>query len=221
MVLCDLAERQLGETLDIVAKTSPASVAVVADVSQEADVKALFATVEEAFGRLDVLVNNAAIIGLIDGEVPTVEGTPLESWEAVLRVNLTGPFLMCREAIPLMRQNRWGRIINIGSRSSRSPLGVPAYGTSKTGLVGLARYIATETAKDGITVNTIAPSRMSTEMTAQVSSAEVIAHKLAEIPIGRLALPEDVSNVVSFLATDQSSFLTGLIIDVNGGSFMS
>jgi 3-oxoacyl-[acyl-carrier protein] reductase len=221
IVLCDLAGQLLGEALHAVMKTSPASFSVVADVSKEADVKALLAAVRERFGRLDVLVNNAAIIGLIDGEVPTVEGTTLESWETVLRVNLTGPFLMCREAIPLMRQNRWGRIINIGSRSSRSPLGVPAYGTSKTGLVGLSRYIATETARDGITVNTIAPSRMSTEMTAQVSSAEVIAKKLSEIPIGRLALPQDVSNVVSFLATDQSSFLTGLVIDVNGGSFMS
>jgi len=221
IVLCDLAEQLLSEALEAVKLTSHASISVVADVSKERDVINLMNTIGGTFGRLDVLVNNAAIIGLINGEVPTVEETTLESWEAVMRVNLTGPFLLCREAIPLMRLNKWGRIINIGSRSSRSPLGVPAYGTAKSGLVGLARYIAKETAKDGITVNTIAPSRMATQMTAQVSSPEVIAQKLAEIPMGRLALPQDVSNVVSFLASDQSDFLTGLVIDVNGGSSMA
>ena len=175
---------------------------------------------DERYGRLDVLVNSAGILGLVDNKPPKVEETPLSVWQRVLSVNLTGTFLVCREAIPLMRRSGGGRIVNVASRAARVRSGDPAYAASKGGLVTFLRYLAGDVAAAGITVNCIAPSRVETPMTQAIGSRDVVAAKIAETPLGRLGTIEDMAGAVAFLVSKDASFITGAIIDVNGGSFM-
>ena len=130
------------------------------DVSQESSVLANMSKLAEDFGRLDVVVNSAGILGAIDDDMPTVEGTPLAVWQRVQDVNLTGAFLVCRSAIPLMRQGGWGRIVNVASRSARTLAGNPAYSASKGGLVAFSRNLSAEVAPYGITKVTTADGRM-------------------------------------------------------------
>ncbi|AEC21227.1 3-oxoacyl-[acyl-carrier protein] reductase [Pusillimonas sp. T7-7] len=193
---------------------------IQADVSDETSVSDAIAAVDQHFGRLDVLVNSAGILGLVDNKPPAVEATPLDTWQRVIGVNLTGPFLMCRAALPIMRRRNWGRIINVASRAARVRSGDPAYAASKGGLLTFSRYLAGEVAKYGITVNSIAPSRVQTPMTIGIGGDEVLAGKVAETPLGRIGTVEDMAGAVAFLVSDDSSFMTGAILDVNGGSFM-
>jgi NAD(P)-dependent dehydrogenase (short-subunit alcohol dehydrogenase family) len=197
--------------------------AVVVDVADEASVAACFAAVEERHGRLDVLVNNAGVIGLVDGKRPLVEDMPLALWQRTLDVNLTGAFLACRGAVPLMKRGGWGRIVNISSRAGRTRTGVghANYAATKAGLIGFSRVLAGEVGRHGITVNCVAPSRIPTAMTLTlVDSASAFERNIAETAVGRLGTPLDVADAVAYLASDAASFLTGIVIDVNGGSFM-
>lgn len=190
------------------------------DVSDESAVKHMIACFDERYGRIDVVVNNAGILESADGRPLAVEQMSLATWSRVLAVNLTGVFLVCREAIPVMKRASWGRIVNIASRAARMNAGPGAYSASKGGLVALSRVLAGELGPFGITVNCVAPSRVATALTASMSSPEIIARKLAETPMGRLALTSDVAAAVAYLASDDASFITGAIIDVSGGSFM-
>jgi NAD(P)-dependent dehydrogenase (short-subunit alcohol dehydrogenase family) len=179
--------------------------------------------ISSALGRLDILVNNAGVIGLSDGERPLVETMPLALWQRTLDVNLTGAFLASRSAIPLMKAGRWGRIVNISSRAGRTRTGVghSNYGASKAGLIGFSRVLAGEVGGDGITVNCVAPSRVPTAMTlALADSTGAFERNVSETAVGRLGTPRDVADVVAFLASDAAAFLTGIVVDVNGGSFM-
>jgi 3-oxoacyl-[acyl-carrier protein] reductase len=133
---------------------------------------------------------------------------------------LTGPFLVSCAALPLLKQSPHGRIVNIASRASRMRAGPAAYTASKTGLVGLSRVLAGDFAPFGITVNCVCPSRVPTALTAQMHRPEDVSAKLAETPLGRIATADDVAAAVSYLASDEASFVTGAVIDVNGGSFM-
>jgi 3-oxoacyl-[acyl-carrier protein] reductase len=147
----------------------------------------------------------------------------LETWERTLRVNLTGVFLMSRAAIALMRRNNWGRIVNISSRSARTNPGISNanYAASKAGALGMARILAAELGGSGITVNTVAPSRIVTGMTlAAAADSAYFDNAVSQTPIGRLCEPSDVANAVSFYCSQSSSFLTGTVLDVTGGSFM-
>jgi 3-oxoacyl-[acyl-carrier protein] reductase len=179
------------------------------------------AAVDVEFGRLDIVVNNAGIIDLVDGKPAPVEHLPLDVWWRTLAVNLTGPFLVCRASIPLLKRSASGRIVNIASRAARMLAGTPAYSASKSGLVALSRVLAGELGPHGITVNCVAPSRVSTPLTATISSPETIARKLAETPLRRLAEPADIAGAVAYLVSDDARFVTGAILDVNGGSFMA
>jgi NAD(P)-dependent dehydrogenase (short-subunit alcohol dehydrogenase family) len=191
--------------------------AMTLDVADEADVARGYAELDRRFGRLDILVNNAGIMGA---------GAPLETmslagWERTLKVNLSGPFLMCRGAVPLMRRGGWGRIVNISSRAARtrSAVGDPAYPASKSALIGLSRVLANEAGVDGITVNCVAPATVETAMT-QGRDGDYFAHRAAETALGRIGTPEDVAAAVAFLCGEAAGFVTGAVLDVNGGSFM-
>lgn len=190
------------------------------DVASEPSVALAFARVETRFGRLDVLVNSAGRLGLVEGKPPLVESTPLALWEQVMAVNLRGPFLVCRAAIPLLRRSGGGRIVNVASRAARVRSGDPAYAASKGGLLAFSRYLAGELAPYGITVNSIAPSRVETEMVSANAGAEVTARKIAETPLGRMGTVEDMAGAVAFLVSGDAGFITGAVLDVNGGSFM-
>jgi NAD(P)-dependent dehydrogenase (short-subunit alcohol dehydrogenase family) len=194
------------------------------DVADETSVAALFQKIEARYSRLDVAINCAGILGLDHGRRPLVETMSLALWQRTLDVNLTGTFLIARAAIPLMKRGKWGRIVNIASRAARmrTGLGNSNYAASKAALLGFSRVLAGEVGRDGITVNCIAPSRIVTAMTlAAVGSQEAFERNIAETAVGRLAEPRDVAGVVSFLCSPDADFLTGLIMDVNGGSFMA
>ena len=179
-----------------------------ADVADEGEVKALVERVVDQEGALHVLVNNA---GVIDDQLAMA--TALSQWERVLRVNLTGPFLMARAAIPVMLDQSWGRIINISSVSASIPgSGQSAYAASKGGLDALTRALASEVGRKGIRVNSVAPGRVVTDMTesvvAQLGPAE---------PGNRWGVPEDVAGIVGFLASDAADYIQGQTITVDGG----
>jgi 3-oxoacyl-[acyl-carrier protein] reductase len=184
------------------------------DMTSADSIKAAFAKVKE-IGRVDILVNNAAI---------TRDGLALrmkpDDWNAVLQTNLTGAFLAIQQVLPSMMKERWGRIVNISSVVGESGnAGQSNYVASKAGLIGLTKAIAQEMGSRGVTVNAVAPGFIDTDMTA-VLSAELKEKILASIPLKRLGLPEDVASAVRFLCSDGAAYITGHVLDVNGGMYM-
>ncbi len=187
------------------------------DVADEASVKRLGAGVEQAFGRADVLVNNAAIFSTLD--MRPFDQIPLAEWEQVLRVNITGPFLCVRAMLPLMRRNKWGRIVNMASGAVT--LGRPNYLhyiASKAALAGMTHSMARELGPDGITVNAVLPGATYTEIARKTVTPEQKERIVAMQSIPRPQIPEDLVGVVMFLASDASAFMTGQELTVDGGA---
>ncbi|OHD73564.1 MAG: hypothetical protein A2177_12170 [Spirochaetes bacterium RBG_13_68_11] len=183
------------------------------DVTSEADVQAAVDKAVEHFGRIDVLVNCAGII-----KHSTIEKMSLEAFESVVRVNLTGTFLACRAVVPAMKKQGRGKIVNIaslGGRTGRPGVGVN-YAASKAGVIALTQTLARELGPSGIYANAIAPGPILTELTKQVPP-EVFATWNAGRMIERDGVPEDVAQAVLFLASDQSDWITGVTLDINGG----
>lgn len=195
--------------------------AIVCDVSDATHIHAAVDEVQARHGRCDVLVNNAGIHPKRDGGKFLIEQIPMAQWQEVLAINLTSSFVFCQRVMPLMRQHRWGRIINISSRGGRtaSPVASAHYAATKAGLIGFTRIAALEGAADGITANCVAPGPIESAMTAG-SSPEVRAAFARSVPLGRYGDPEEIASAVSFLAGDGSSFITGAIFDINGGTYM-
>jgi NAD(P)-dependent dehydrogenase (short-subunit alcohol dehydrogenase family) len=222
LVLADLNGQAAAAAASEVSSLGGPSVSYQLDVSDESSVANLYEQIERRFGRLDILVNNAGISGL---RIP-VEKMPLSTWEETLRVNLTGTFLMCRGGIPLMKKHKWGRIINISSHAARSRTGTgkAQYAAAKTGMNGFARVLAEEVGLDGITVNSVCPSRTMTPLTEATAAAagntEYFQQGAALTVLGRLAQPLDTAAAVAFFCSEEAGFITGAIIDVNGGAFM-
>jgi 3-oxoacyl-[acyl-carrier protein] reductase len=193
----------------------------VADVGEEAQVLGVARRAIELFGGCDILVNCAGVSMKRDGKpIPPTE-VRTSDWERVLRINLTAPFLLCRDLIPGMRERKFGRIINIASRAGRTfvaPAGAD-YASSKAGLIGLTRHLAGTYAPDGITVNCIAPGRIETALSS-LSSPEILAAAAKAIPVGRLGNVDEVAAAAMFLASEQASYVTGVCMDVNGGAFI-
>lgn len=212
---------QVKETAAALAGEGLAIDAAVLDVTDEEGVRAFVATTLERYGRLDVLVNNAGIHPKVDGERVVLTAMSSAVWRQVLDVNLTSAFVFSREAVPAMRKNGWGRIVNMSSRAGRTLVGTAGvhYAASKAGMIGMSRVLASELAPDGITVNCIAPGRIETPMTQQGSDAQR-ARLMSVIPVGRIGTPQEIGHVAVFLASEQSGYLTGTVIDVNGGTFM-
>lgn len=185
------------------------------DLASPDSVKAAFSRSAKDFGRIDILVNNAAI---------TKDGLAIrmkkDDWDIVIQTNLTGAFLAIQQVLPGMMKERWGRIINIASvvGESGNP-GQSNYVASKAGLIGLTKSVAQEMASRNITVNAVAPGFIATDMTA-VLSDQVKEGILSKIPLKRLGSPEDVASAVRFLASEEASYITGHVLDVNGGMYM-
>ena len=220
VVAVDIDRDAAAATLAALPQRGSPSRALAMDVTDPRSIAEALADVDRSFGRLDTLVNCAGIMEVVDGRKPAAQEISLELWNRVLGVNLTGPFLVSCAALPLLQRSAAGRIVNIASRASRMRAGSAAYAASKTGLVGLSRTLAGEFAAHNITVNCVAPSRVATALTASLRGNEDMAAKRAETPLGRIATPEDIAAAVAYLASDDAAFVTGAVLDVNGGSFM-
>jgi 3-oxoacyl-[acyl-carrier protein] reductase len=187
-------------------------VAFASDITDSKSAKELVDNVARHFGRLDVLVNN---VGDFEWK-PVLESTP-EEWHAILASNLFSVFYMSKYALPIMRRQRWGRVINLGAVGAERAFGqakISAFSTAKAGVVAFSRSLALEEARYGITVNVVNPAIIDDK---ELSREEAERISDARYPIGRPATAEDVAEAVKFFASDESSFITGQVLNVSGG----
>ena len=185
------------------------------DLASEDSIKAVTKAVVAQYGKLEILVNNGGITR--DNLMLRMK---LADWNAVLQTNLTGAFLLTQAASSSMLKARWGRIINISSVVGETgQAGQANYAASKAGLIGLTMSLARELASRNITVNAVAPGYISTPMTDVLNDQQRSA-MLTQIPLDRAGTPEDVAAAVVFLASDQAGYITGHVLDVNGGMHM-
>ncbi len=196
------------------------------DVAREHDAQRAIERTVQRLGRLDIVVNNAGVCF-----VGPIGGTSRADWERVLRINLTGPFLVSRAAVPVLLRQKSGRIINIASMAAKvGGRHMTAYSASKAGVVAFTRSLARELAPHGITVNSVLPGIVLTELWRRMRRAharklgvplkQVDSHYIRQIPLGRSCKPEDVAGVVAFLAGPDAAYMTGQAINVTGGQEM-
>jgi 3-oxoacyl-[acyl-carrier protein] reductase len=213
-----VAARSADKLASLVSEIEGASgeaLAIPMDVADGAQVKAGFHQVLAKFGRLDILVNNAAIT-----RDTLALRMKLEDWDVVLRTNLTGAHLCIQQALGAMLKQRSGRIINLSSVVAQTGnAGQANYVASKAGLIGLTRAIAVEVASRNITVNAVAPGFIATPMT-DVLSQEIKDKMKAMIPLGHFGADKDIAAAIVFLASDEASYITGQVLEVNGGLHM-
>jgi len=208
-------EEKAMETVEELRKLGVEAELFLADVSKEDEVNSMVEKIIERFGRADILVNNAGINR--DG---LLHKGNLANWEAVMAVNLTGPFLCTKAVLPSMRAQGYGRIVNLSSLTARMGIfGTGYYATSKSGLIGLTKVTAVENVTKGITCNALAPGYINTDMMNKYP-AEQLKALIATIPVGRFAEPEEVADAALFLVSDSSAYITGAVLDINGGSFI-
>jgi 3-oxoacyl-[acyl-carrier protein] reductase len=213
-----IAARNTEKLSNLVAEIAAAggeALAIPMDVADAGQVKTGFQLALAKFGKLDILVNNAAIT-----RDTLALRMKLEDWDAVLRTNLTGAHLCIQQALGAMLKQRSGRIINITSVVAQTGnAGQANYVASKAGLIGLTRAIAVEVASRSITVNAVAPGFISTPMTDPLSQ-EIKDKMKSMIPLGRFGTDADVAAAIVFLSSDEAAYITGQVLDVNGGLYM-
>ncbi len=193
------------------------ALAVRADVSRLEEAERVVSATLEEFGRLDILVCNAGI-----WEGAPVEEISEELWDRVLDINLKGTWTMCRAAVPSMKSQRSGRIVIVSSTAGqRGEANVSNYAASKGGQISFTKSLATELAAHGITVNSVAPGWVETEMNTGVFADESFRQKIEKtIPLGRIASADDIAHAIVFLCTDWARHITGEVLNVNGGSVL-
>ena len=215
VVLNDINEERLNETAAEVKKIGAKCLSVAANTAVLSEVENMFNHILEKFGRLDVLVNNAGITR--DAFLHKMKE---DQWKQVISVNLTGVFFCLQAAAKIMRNAGGGRIINISSAARFGNMGQINYSASKAGVVGLTRTAAKELAGKNVLVNAISPGPINTEMLQSVPR-NALEKIIACIPIGRIGEPEELCNLILFLASERSSFITGQVINCDGGWFMA
>lgn len=195
---------------------APARIYVAnADISDEDQIKSAFKSVLAEFGKIDILVNNAGIT-----RDQLVMRMKRADWDSVLNTNLTSAYLCTQQVIGSMLKQRWGRIINVTSIFGQmGQAGQANYAASKAGLIGLTMAVARELGSRSITCNAVAPGFIETAMTAELPE-ELKQNALKMIPLGRIGSPEDVANCVAFLASEEAGYVTGHVLNVNGGMLM-
>lgn len=215
VALAARSEEKLKELVNEITAAGGKASAFALDVAEEEQVKPAIKAAIAQFGKIDILVNNAGIT-----RDQLVMRMKRADWDAVLQTNLTSAYLCIQNVIPSMLKQRWGRIINISSVFGQmGQAGQANYAASKAGLIGLTMAIAREVGSRNITCNAIAPGFIETAMTA-VLSEELKQSAVKQIPLGRVGTPEDVASAVAFLASDEASYITGHVLNVNGGMLM-
>ncbi len=214
--LCDIDESLLDEALDDVAAVRGDALAFQMDVTDKAGVAEVVNALVDRFKRIDILVNNAGIY-----EVLSLQEISEKQWDRVLAVNLKGAFLCTQAVLPVMKERGEGWIVNMTSSAAKTGglLCGAHYAASKAGIIALTKSVAREVAPHGIRVNAIAPGRIDTPMIHTVSNDENEAFR-KQIPLGRIGRAEDIAGAVRFLVSDAALYITGEILDVNGGSLM-
>jgi 3-oxoacyl-[acyl-carrier protein] reductase len=216
VVVSDVSQQDCQKVVDQIKDLGRRGLAIKCDVSSRAEVEDMVKRTVAEFGRVDILVNNAGIINF----KPFLELTE-EEWDRTLNVNLKGQFLCARAVAGEMTKNRWGRIINIASISSGGcgiafPL-IAHYTASKGGVVALTEALALELTPHGINVNAICPGAIDTDMAKGVKEGGQLEQVLLRIPKGRLGQPDDIANLTVFLASEESDYVTGAAIVIDGG----
>ncbi|MGN9841067.1 SDR family NAD(P)-dependent oxidoreductase [Nonomuraea sp. H19] len=210
--------RDPGAVEAVVKAVGGATIGVAADATNFAAVEAMREEIERRLGPVDLL---AIFAGGGTGRPRPIDQMSEEDWHATVQANLTSTFLVIKSFLPGMRERRGGSIITMSSLAARTPTPASvAYTAAKAGIIALTRQLAHELGPAGIRVNTVAPSTIMTDRLEERMPAEFKERMLAEHPLGRLGTPLDVANVTAFLASDASSWLTGLTIDVAGGKWM-
>lgn len=213
-----LAARQVDKLEEVAAEVRAKGVdafVVPLDLGSQESIKEGFSKVAKEFGRIDILVNNGGVTR--DGLAMRMKR---DDWDTVLQTNLSGAFFCIQQVMPGMVRERWGRIVNITSVVAESGnAGQANYAASKAGLIGLTKSLAQELASRNITVNGVAPGFIETDMTAKFND-EMRAKILQSVPLGRMGTAEDVAAAVRFLCGDEANYITGHVLDVNGGMYM-
>lgn len=208
-------QNKLSELVAEIEGTGAQAAAFVMDVAEEEQIKSAVKAVIGHFGKIDILVNNAGIT-----RDQLIMRLKRADWDAVLNTNLTSAYLCTQQVIGSMLKQRWGRIINISSVFGQTgQAGQANYASSKAGLIGLTMAIAREVGSRNITCNAVAPGFIETAMTSSLGD-ELKETAVKMIPLARVGTPEDVAHAVSFLASDAASYITGHVLNVNGGMLM-
>lgn len=213
VVVADMTPSE--ETVALIKEAGGTASAFTVNMSKQEEVQDLVKYAVETYGTLDIMVNNAGINR--DGMLHKM---PVENWNIVIDVNLTGTFYGTQEAVKYMRENGSGRIINISSGSWLGNIGQANYAASKAGVVGLTKTAARENARKGITCNVICPGFIETDMTLklkEINDGAAWESMMQRIPVGYAGKPEDVGNMVAFLASEEASYITSEVINVGGG----
>jgi len=218
VALCYHVERPWAElVVQRIVEAGGEAFALEADVTRSEDMEMLVDETVDRYGKLDILVNNAGIWK----ESPIDEMSDGE-WHEMLGVNLTGSFHAIRAAVPAMKENGFGRIVNVSSTAGQRGEAMHAhYAATKGGIIALTKSLAAELARDGITVNCVAPGWTETDMAAEALAGPESESILASIPLGRAGTPEEIAGAVLFLASDLAAYVNGEILNVNGGNVLS
>lgn len=218
VAICDINEEGLLKVAEEIKQRTSEVMTVTMSVTDGTSIREGFASVVDKWGKIDILVNNAGITQPV-----TVAEMSETDFERILDVNLKGTYLCCKAVAPYMLEKKYGRIINMSSVSAKRGGGVfggAHYSAAKAGILGFSKAFAREVSPHGITVNSIAPGLVATDIRGGLESEEEQKRMTRDIPCRRMALPEEVAAAVCFLASDEAGYITGEEIDVNGGSHM-
>jgi 3-oxoacyl-[acyl-carrier protein] reductase len=206
---------EANETADEIRKMGRNATSLKADVSNTADTNKMFETVLREYGKVDILINNAGII-----HDAFLEHMSDEDWHSVISVVLTGTYNCTKRAVALMKQQMYGRIVNVSSVVGQmGNIGQANYAAAKAAVIGFTKTVAREYARYGITVNAVCPGFIETSMLKKIP-ADVIPKILKQIPLGRFGKPEEVAKLVAYVASDDASYITGQVFNINGGFYM-